>query len=308
MLSLLSDDKPSGRNLVRLRNLNRMENSASSGNYSHRFAIKKAAQAQWRPFNRDRPSSMPKPSKSRRQLFRERSKDQNDSFTQQSTLRNGRRENVYFRSIEDRSSISVANSDWQLWLQFFHLELKREIDTIGIDGSVNMVRNRKGFSRTFFYDANGIRTNLDQIMTNGGQSQEVDIEYKLEPVIESISIRNYQEDGKCTVYTRKMSKSNVSPADSDQYTSLAKTLDDSSSMGYASRTDATASTSNGSSVPTTENTFIPIGSSTLSTDATDSVKMNAELTDMENSHSSIYAECEASSMNDTDAIDDCHKM
>lgn len=284
-----------------------METSSSMRMLSHKFVIEQATQEQWRRCNRERVSSKPK--KSRRQLFRDishKSKDRNDSVRparRPSDSGNARKRSADLRPIDTI-------------LGFFKRELCREIDVIGVerpDGTIELVQNLEGFSQKYVDSAIGARS-LEEIMADG-EPQIVSIEYKLVPVIERVSIRErHHAKGECTVFTRK--KSNGQDLGHDNYDSLAKLLDESLSMGYASQSDATAlSTSNDLSL-SMGNNFIPIGSSTFSTEASDSAQPNANIFDMVDmnsslnvSQSSIYYECEASPNADTTStIDRSHRM
>lgn len=291
-----------------------MEVPSSLRMFSHKFPNEKAKQEQYQPPNRDRILSKQK--KSRRQLFRDnslKSKDRNDSLRTEkrpSISRNVCNETNTLESI-DGNSTTDENSEWKLILEYFHRELNRDIDGIGVersDGTAEMIKNSKGFSQIYFHSVNGARS-LNDIMTID-QSQFVDIEYKLVPVIERISIRKRNQSDECTVYTSMKLRH-------DNYENLAEFVDESSSMGYASQTNATElSILNDSSMPM-ENDFHPIGSSTMmSTEEKDGDQKNAdtfEMVDMDSclndSQLSIYYECEASSMADeTITIDRCHQM
>lgn len=285
-----------------------METSSSMRLLSHKFAIEEATQEQWRRCNRDRVSSKPK--KSRRQLFRDnsyKSKDRNDSVRparRSSIFRNGRKKTADLKPID-------------VILEYFHRELSRDIVVIGVersDGTIELVQNLEGFSHEYVHSASDARS-LDDSMADGKQ-QIVDIKYKLVPVIERVSIREQHHDkGEYTVYTRK--KSNDQDLRYDNYDSLAQLLDESLSIGYASQSDATTmSTTNDSSLG---NNFIPIGSSTFSTEASKDVQPNANISDivdmidlnssLNESQSSIYYECESSPNADfTNTIDRSHKM
>lgn len=286
-----------------------MEFASSLRKCSHRSTTEKAVHEQWRSCSRrDRASSKPK--KSRRQLFRDdslTSKYRNDSvrITKRPSLFNM----VCKKSADSKAIDSNVpmneNSECQFMLDYFHRELNRDIDSIGVerpDGTVEMIKNHKGFSQTYFHGASGPRS-LNEIMTDG-RSEIVEIKYKLVPVIERISVREppHHDNGECTFYTRMKSHR-------DNFESLAELLDESSSMGYASQTDATASSM---SLPM-ENDFHPIGSSTHSTEFCDDGQLNADpftVLDMNNSlddsQSSIYYECEATPK--SDMIDRSHQM
>lgn len=291
-----------------------MEVTSLVRKFPQKFAIEKATQEQWRPFNRNRTTAKPK--KSRRQLFRDnsfKSKDRNDSLRtvkRPSILRNARKEPIAFKPNDGQSTLDES-SEWQYVLEFFHRELKREIDAIGVerpDGGIEVIENPKGLSKSYFHGASGARS-LAKILADG-QLHNVDIEYRLVPVIERISVRGHG-NGECTVYTRAQE-------DSDNNESLAELLDESSSMGYASQADATMSStlSNDFSLPIEENYFFPIGSSTLSAEANDGGQLNAKTFDMvdmnsrlDDSQSSMYFECESSPMTDaTTTVDRSHQM
>lgn len=284
-----------------------METSSSMRMLSHKFVIEQAMQEQWRRCNRERVPSKPK--KSRRQLFRNichKSKDRNESgrpARRPSVSRNARKRSAGLRPIDTI-------------LGFFKRELCSEIDVIGVerpDGTIELAQNLEGFSQKYVHSEIGMRS-LDGI-TADKQPQIVNIEYKLVPVIERVSIRErHHAKGECTVYTRK--KSNSQDFGHDNYDSLAKLLDESLSMGYASQSDASALSTSNDLLFSMGNNFIPIGSSTFSTEASDSAQPNANIFDMvdmnsslNESQSSIYYECEASpNAHTTNTIDRSHRM
>lgn len=285
-----------------------MEFSSALRMIANKFTVEKTKKEQWRPFNRER--VLAKPIKSRRQLFHGNScaaKDPNDFY--RTANRSPLQGNL--RKDQANSGPVDSNSDWKLLLEFFHRKLNREIDAVGVerpDGAVEMIKNPNKFSHiNFESDCTKSTHSLNEILADG-QSQIVDIEYKLVPVIERISIRqHHQSNGECTVYAPKKPQS-------DKCETLAKFLDDSSSSGYASQTDATAS----STSSPIESEFLPIGSSTLSTDAeaSDDVQMNADTIDgadmannLDDSSSSIYHDCEESpTADEVNAIDQDHQM
>lgn len=298
-----------------------MEVSSSVRKFPQKFAIENATQEQWRPFNRNRTTAKPK--KSRRQLFRDnsfKSKDRKDSLQtvkRPSILQNARKEPIALKPIDGQSTLDES-SEWQFILEFFHRELKREINAIGVegpDGGIEVIENPKGLSKSYFHSASGARS-LDKIMADG-QLHNVDIEYRLVPVIERVSVRR-NDNGECTVYTR-------TKPDRDNNESLAELLDESSSLGYASQADASMSTSsNDSLLPLEESCFFPIGSSTLSTEAGSDAQVNDNTFDMvdnntfdmvdkniclDDSQSSMYFECESSPVTDTTTtVNRSHQM
>lgn len=213
----------------------------------------KRSEEQWRPSEPERLPS--KPLKCRRRLFRGVAKRGENSARiekRTSSLKCDGKSTIDSRRSDDNAPLK---SGWNCLLRLLRRLAERQFNAVGIEksnGAVEVIASSSALSQVTFNTANGMY-GLDELLADG-RSQIVNVEYKLVPVIARVSVRHqHHKHDEYMTYTPTMK----SHCDIDE--TLAELLDDSSSMGYASQTDATASTNSSPS----EAGFFPIGSSTI---------------------------------------------